>query len=112
MSYLGRGLVLPGRALDIGCGPVRNAVYLASAGFEVDAVDLSPAAVAWARGPSPGGGCACSSSGDAFTFAGGALAGPCDLVYDSGCFHDLPPHRRVSYLDLLDEVLAPAGPFA
>lgn len=22
---------------------------------------------------------------------------PYDLVYDSGCFHHLPPHRRVSY---------------
>ncbi len=32
-----------------------------------------------------------------------------DLVYDSGCLHHLPPHRRVSYLGLLDRVLAPGG---
>jgi hypothetical protein len=31
------------------------------------------------------------------------------LVYDSGCLHHLPPHRRVSYLDLLDRVLLPGG---
>ena len=35
--------------------------------------------------------------------------GPYDLVYDSGCFHHLPPHRRISYLALLDRVLAPGG---
>src|SRR5579872_3551594 len=41
--------ITPGRALDLGCGPGRNAVYLASRGFAVDAVDLSPVAVAWGR---------------------------------------------------------------
>ncbi|MFJ6616584.1 class I SAM-dependent methyltransferase [Kitasatospora sp. NPDC091335] len=34
-----------------------------------------------------------------------------DLVYDSGCLHHLAPHRRVSYLALLDRVLAPGGHF-
>ncbi|MGH3600832.1 MAG: class I SAM-dependent methyltransferase [Pseudonocardiaceae bacterium] len=33
----------------MGCGPGRNALHLASAGFTVDAVDLSPAAIAWAQ---------------------------------------------------------------
>src|SRR5205807_8102223 len=49
VSYVERGLIEPGTALDLGCGPGRNAHYLASAGFEVDAVDLSPAAIDWAR---------------------------------------------------------------
>jgi SAM-dependent methyltransferase len=30
VSYLDRGLLTPGRALDLGCGPGRNAVHLAS----------------------------------------------------------------------------------
>ena len=42
-SYLARGLLPPGRAQELGCGPGRNAIHLASFGFEVDAVDLSPA---------------------------------------------------------------------
>lgn len=33
-------------------------------------------------------------------------------MYYSGCFHHLPPHRRISYLALLDRVLAPGGRFA
>ncbi len=109
VSYLDRGLLTPGRALDLGCGPGRNAVHLAAAGFAVDAVDLSPTAIAWARERAGGAGIR-FHCGDAFTATG--LTGPYDLVYDSGCFHHLPPHRRVSYLALLERSLAPGGHLA
>ncbi|MGH3924954.1 MAG: class I SAM-dependent methyltransferase [Pseudonocardiaceae bacterium] len=33
VSYLDRGLITTGRALDLGCGPGRNALHLASAGL-------------------------------------------------------------------------------
>ncbi|UJR84370.1 Hypothetical protein I5071_64490 [Sandaracinus amylolyticus] len=39
----------PGRALDLGTGTGYVAVYLALRGFEVDAVDVSPRAIAAAR---------------------------------------------------------------
>jgi SAM-dependent methyltransferase len=123
VSYLDRGLITGGRALDLGCGPGRNALHLAQRGFHVDAVDLSPTAVEWARerareagvesGAEPGAGAGVRfHCGDAFALAGTQLAGPYDLVYDSGCFHHLPPHRRISYLALLDRLLAPGGHFA
>jgi SAM-dependent methyltransferase len=38
-----------GRALDVACGSGRHAVALARAGYAVDAVDLSPSALAEAR---------------------------------------------------------------
>jgi len=38
-----------GRALDLACGTGRNALFLAERGFEVDAVDISPAGLAQAR---------------------------------------------------------------
>jgi SAM-dependent methyltransferase len=114
-SYVERGLIAPGRALDLGCGPGRNALYLASAGFEVDAVDLSPTAIAWARERTHEAGldarvrfrCA-----DAFALSPAELPGPYDLIHDSGCLHHLPPHRRISYLALLERVLAPGGRLA
>ncbi|MFB7585830.1 class I SAM-dependent methyltransferase [Streptomyces sp. NPDC056169] len=112
VSYVEQGL-LPagGRVLDLGCGPGRNSLYLASLGYAVDAVDLSATAIAWAeeRAREAGAKGVRFVCGDAFT---AALDGPYDLVYDSGCFHHLPPHRRVSYLALLDRVLAPGGHFA
>ncbi|NML50032.1 class I SAM-dependent methyltransferase [Streptomyces sp. R302] len=113
VSYLDRGL-LPagGRALDLGCGPGRNSLHLAARGYEVDAVDLSATAIRWAaeRVGEAGASGVRLHHGDAF--APGTVEGPYDLVYDSGCFHHLPPHRRVTYLALLDRVLAPGGAFA
>ncbi|MET9681062.1 class I SAM-dependent methyltransferase [Streptomyces coeruleorubidus] len=112
-SCVERGVIGGGRALELGCGPGRNALYLAERGFEVDAVDLSPAAVDWARERAREAGAdgVRFHCGDAFALAGTELTGPYDLVFDSGCFHHLPPHRRISYLALLDDVLAPGGLF-
>ncbi|MGI5130197.1 class I SAM-dependent methyltransferase [Pseudonocardia sp. CA-107938] len=102
-----QGVVRPGRALDLGCGPGRNALHLAAAGFAVDAVDLSATAVAWAREQAAAAALDVGwLVGDAFT---ADLPGPYDLVVDSGCFHHLPPHRRVDHLQFLDRVLAPGG---
>ncbi|MEY9840933.1 class I SAM-dependent methyltransferase [Streptacidiphilus sp. EB103A] len=116
VSCLDRGLVAPaGRALDLGCGPGRNALYLASRGFRVDAVDLSPAAIAWAEERARESGTDADvrfRCGDAFALTAAELTGPYDLICDSGCFHHLPPHRRISYLDLLARVLAPGGHLA
>jgi SAM-dependent methyltransferase len=114
VSALDRGLVpAGGRALDLGCGPGRNALHLAARGFRVDAVDLSPAAVAWAGERVRAAGARVRLlCGDAFALSADQLDGPYDLVHDSGCFHHLPPHRRVSYLALLDRVLAPGGCFS
>nr|AGS49369.1 methyltransferase [uncultured bacterium esnapd4]QEO74955.1 hypothetical protein [uncultured bacterium] len=106
VGYLDRGLIPPGRALDVGCGPGRNAIHLARNGFQVDAVDISATAIAWAleRGQDLD---IRFRHGDAFT-----TEGSYDLIYDSGCFHHLPPHRRISYLGLLDRALKPGGHFA
>ncbi|MFI6938699.1 class I SAM-dependent methyltransferase [Streptomyces sp. NPDC050418] len=109
VAHLDGGRLTPGRALDLGCGPGRNALYLDSRGFDVDAVDLSPAALDWARERARASGAKVRfHHGDIF---GPVLddKGPFDLIYDSGCFHHLPPHRRVSYLGLLDRILAPGG---
>lgn len=81
-------------------------MFLARRGFQVDAVDVSATAIAWAEERSEGLGIR-YRHGDAFT-----TEGSYDLVYDSGCFHHLPPHRRIGYLALLDRVLVPGGHFA
>ncbi|MEV0188574.1 class I SAM-dependent methyltransferase [Kitasatospora purpeofusca] len=111
VALLDDGPLPPGaRVLDLGCGAGRNAVHLASLGFEVDAVDLSATALAWARERAEAAGAAPRfHHGNIFTTE---LPLPrYDLVYDSGCLHHLPPHRRVSYGALLARVLAPGGYF-
>lgn len=99
-----------GKALDLGAGPGRNSIWLAQQGFAVDAVDLSSTALEWGRERSATAGVDVNFvEGNIFelddTFAG------YDLVYDSGCFHHLPPHRRLSYRWLLERTLARGGVF-
>ncbi|MDQ2698901.1 MAG: class I SAM-dependent methyltransferase [Actinomycetota bacterium] len=102
------GLVPAGRALDLGSGPGGNAIHLAREGFEVVAVDLSPEAIRWRQDRAAEAGVdVMFVGGDAFDAH--TVTGTYDFVYDSGCFHHLPPHRRVSYLALLERVLRPGG---
>jgi SAM-dependent methyltransferase len=105
-AWLRDGPLGEGRALELGCGPGRNARRLAEAGYEVDAVDRSPAAIAWAAERGTG-----VRFHQADIFAMDLPHETYDLVYDSGCLHHLAPHRRLSYLALLDRRLKPGGHF-
>lgn len=110
-AYLERGLIVPGRAVDLGCGTGRNAIHLAAQGFDVDAVDLSRVALTWASERASESGVQVAFH-EASIFEAELPAGRFDLVYDSGCLHHLPPHRRPAYLDLIDHLLAPGGHYA
>jgi SAM-dependent methyltransferase len=98
------------RVLELGCGPGRNAVWLAQQGARVDALDLSTAALDWGRERAAEAGVDVTFV-RADIFAWQPPAEPYDLVYDSGCFHHLPPHRRISYRRLLERTLRPGGAF-
>lgn len=106
------GLLPPGgglRALDVGCGLGRNARWLARQGWEVTAVDISARALEEAR--SRGAGQEQPVTFLEHDFLRDQLDGPFDLVYDSGCFHHLAPHRRITYRDSLAELLSPGALF-
>jgi len=100
----------PGRVLELGCGPGRNALYLAGQGCKVDAVDISAEAIQWAEERA-------RDSGLEINFLCQSIfdlqieASTYDIVYDSGCFHHIPPHRRMSYVELVQRALKPAGLF-
>ena len=77
-----------GRALDIGCGTGAHAVWLASRGFDVLGVDLSPLAVERAEARAS----AATTSGQCRFQTADFLADPpsdepFDFVFDRGCFH-------------------------
>jgi hypothetical protein len=44
-----QGIVRPGPAVDLGCGSGTDAIYLASKGFDVTAIDIAPTALSLAR---------------------------------------------------------------
>jgi SAM-dependent methyltransferase len=96
--------------LELGCGNGRNATYLAGLGCDVDAVDFSAEALNWAAQRA-------SSTGTRVNFQCCSIFDAdidpqsYDLVYDSGCFHHIAPHRRKDYLELVGSALKPGGNF-
>lgn len=111
VEWCDAGRIAPGRVLELGSGQGRNATFLAARGGQVDAVDFSAEALGWAADRAKAAGVSvnfqCSNIFDV-AFAAGSY----DLVYDSGCFHHLAPHRRQSYVDLVARALKPGGSFA
>ena len=102
--------VQAGQALDIGCGNGRNAIYLAQRGFSMAGVDLSEQAIAWATERS-------REQNTSLRFTCGSIfdnapsSGSQDFIYDSGCFHHIPPHQRCKYAELVSLSLRPGGRF-
>lgn len=96
-------------AVELGCGEGRNAVYLAK-GIEVTAVDFSEVAIAQARLQAERAGVeAAFSAADVLKYDYGKKQ--YELVYDSGLFHSLAPHRRLQYLQLIRRLTAEGGYF-
>jgi len=109
-KWVGEGLVRPGRALELGCGNGRNAVFLARSGFSVEGVDYSGAAIDWAKERVNAAGVDVLLRHQS-VFGLELEAGSYDLLYDSGCFHHIPPHRRSGYVELVASALKPGGWF-
>ncbi|MGR3764338.1 class I SAM-dependent methyltransferase [Rossellomorea sp. NS-SX7] len=111
VSYLSKGHLSSGRVLELGCGPGRNAIYLAKSGWEVDAVDISVTSLQWAEERAEKNGVSIHFIHNNI-FSLDVEEGGYDFVYDSGCFHHIAPHRRLSYLKLINKALKPGGHFA
>jgi SAM-dependent methyltransferase len=91
----GPGALPPGRALDVGCGTGRDAVYLAQRGWQVTAVDVADAAIARARRRAADEGVQVQwVAGDVSSLAGLGLEPGYTLVYDFGCIQGLADSAR------------------
>lgn len=111
-AWITSGLIAPGRVLDLGCGNGRNAVLLARCGFSVQGIDYSREALAWAvQRAEEAGVSARIRFHNTSVFDAPLAAAGCDGVYDSGCFHHMPPHRRDGYIALVAAALKPGGWF-
>ncbi|WP_242218445.1 bifunctional 2-polyprenyl-6-hydroxyphenol methylase/3-demethylubiquinol 3-O-methyltransferase UbiG [Bacillus cereus group sp. BfR-BA-01380] len=111
VSYFEKKLLNPGKVLELGCGPGRNAIYFAENGCLVDAVDLSQESIQWATERA-------KEKNVNVNFIYNNIfdlqieEDTYDIVYDSGCFHHIAPHRRMSYINLVKKALKPGGYFA
>lgn len=106
VEYLDKYPVKPGSALDIGCGNGRNSMYLAEKGFNVTALDFSAESIRIAEE---------NNAHNNINYINNSFfeqkieAKKYDFIYDGGCLHHIPPHRRFQYLEKVAESLTDDG---
>lgn len=99
-----------GRAIDLGCGYGRASIYLASRGWDVDAIEFIPEAVAEAAQRA-------AQAGVKIRFHITSvldldfLSGPFDFALDVGCSHNLNLTELAIYRDHLSRLLRADGIF-
>lgn len=96
-------------AIEFGCGEGRNAIYMAKQGVSVTALDISTTAIENAK--------KIATQNEVHVdfrcqdVIKNGVSGEYDFIYDSGMLHHLPPHRRITYIELLKTILKPGGYF-
>ena len=109
VGYFKNKLLNPGKVLELGCGPGRDTVYFKEMGCYGDAVDISKTGIKWAE----------KRLGDQSHIRLHNISifdlifekESYDIIYDSGCFHHLFPHRRMNYLSVVKTALKSNGKF-
>ncbi len=95
------------RVLDVGCGAGRNTRWFAEQGATVDGIDLATDLLDTLRPTMP----ATVTLTAVDVLRDPLPAGEYDVVYDSGCFHHIAPHRRITYLQRVLPLVRPGGRF-
>ncbi len=101
--------ILPCRAVDLGCGAGNYAVWLATKGFEVTGVDISPKAIELASDLADRKGVACRFVVGDLTEEIGPLGPPFDFAYDWEVLHHVFPDKRHRYVANVHRLLRPGG---
>lgn len=102
--------LLPGRALDLGCGTGTDSIYLATHGWDVTSIDAVPKALAIARRNAMAAGVTPRFiEGDVTCLPELGVGSGYSLLLDFGCFHTLPEDRRPAYVHSVSYAAAPGA---
>ena len=95
------------RVLDVGFGNGRNSRWFAEQGASVLGIDVSASLLDLVHDQMPPG----VALRPVDVLRGLLPSERFDVVYDSGCFHHVAPHRRATYLHRVLPLIAPGGVF-
>ncbi len=110
VTELAERLSPPGRALDVGCGTGRDAVYLSQRGWTVTGVDAVPRAIDAARRRATAADAQVNwVLGDVTQLQSLAIGDGYSLVIDRGCFHGLSDEERARCAAGVTTVTAPGA---
>jgi SAM-dependent methyltransferase len=99
-----------GRALDLGCASGRNTLYLARHGWEVTGVEIAANDLDLARRKALESGLEPTLvQGDVTRLDELGIGDGFTLLYDGGCLHMIPRHRRDAYARGVTSVAAPGA---
>lgn len=105
------GKVKPGKTIDLGCGAGNYAIYLASVGFDVTGIDISPTAIKIAKENAKKKKVKCN-------FLVANVLGDLDEVnetfdfaYDWELLHHIYPGKRKKYVENVYRILNPGGKY-
>ncbi len=97
----------PGRALDLGCGMGRHAIYMALHGWRVTGLDVAGRALHLARKRADKAGVHIDFvRGDVTRLDKAGVSGPFDFLLDGGCFHGMSDDERRRYNKSITQVAA------
>jgi ubiquinone/menaquinone biosynthesis C-methylase UbiE len=98
--------------LEVGCGAGDQSLHLASRGFHVTGVDISPTAIAWARKNAETRGLSVEFVHEDACSLVGFQDSKFDWVLDGNCWHFIVgKDRRTAFLRSIFRVLRPDGVF-
>jgi len=101
--------VLPCKAIDFGCGAGNYAIYLASRGFDVTGVDISPTAIRMAEENARKNGVKCSFVAADVLGDLKEVRGTFDFALDWELLHHLFPEQREKYVQNVWGKMNPGG---
>jgi SAM-dependent methyltransferase len=111
VELIDTGKVRPCRAIDLGCGAGNYAIYLATRGFEVTGVDISPTAVKIAKENARRKNVNCNFLVADVVEGLDELRQTWQFAYGWGLLHHIPPDQRQKYVDNVSRILDPAGKY-
>ena len=105
------GKVKPCKTIDLGCGTGNYLIYLASVGFDVTGIDISPTAIKIAQENAKRKGINCNFFVANVLGNLNEVKGKFDFAYDWELLHHIFPEQRKIYVKNVYEILNPGAKY-